>query len=263
MNREYLGIYLLTEKIKISKNRINIPQNDNSYIIEFDTRVRKDEQALYSDVLSNKNEKKSFQVHEPRNASQSILANAEKQITLFEAFLKKIQPQTNNNVNEWIDIDEYIKHYWLQEFSKNPDAIFLTSVFFSWQNNNVIKMGPIWDFDLSIGGHNSNSINSTQNWYLKDSYWNKYIFLDSVMAQARTQYWTDNKKTIASTIEMADSIQVLLNEASKNNFKRWNILQSTEYSCHLHSYRTYKEAVDDLKKWLEERIAWIDAHIND
>jgi spore coat protein CotH len=36
LNGEYLGVYLLTETIKIAKNRINIPKNENRYIVEVD-----------------------------------------------------------------------------------------------------------------------------------------------------------------------------------------------------------------------------------
>ena len=263
LNKEYLGVYLLTEKIKISKNRINIPQNNDSYVIEFDSKIRNDEQAIHSSILSTNSKDKIYRIHEPRNANQATLNKIENQITSFEKYLKGIRPQANNNINNWIDINEYIIHYWLQEFSKNPDAAFLTSVFFTWQNDSVIKMGPAWDFDLAIGGHNSKSINSVQDWYLKDSYWNKYVFSDSVMVLARIQYWLENRTSFISTIDVADSIQNLLENASKNNFKKWNILESTEYSCHLHSYKTYKEAVNDLKTWIKDRISWIDLHLNE
>lgn len=47
LNGEYLGVYLLTETIKVSKNRVNIPKDDNSYIVEFDAKYRDDEQVFF------------------------------------------------------------------------------------------------------------------------------------------------------------------------------------------------------------------------
>ena len=51
LNKEYLGVYLLTETIKIGKNRVNIPNNENSYIVEIDGRLREGEQVVYSHVI--------------------------------------------------------------------------------------------------------------------------------------------------------------------------------------------------------------------
>lgn len=50
LNGEYLGVYLLTETIKIGKNRVNIPQNDESYIVEVDKKYKETEQVVFSDI---------------------------------------------------------------------------------------------------------------------------------------------------------------------------------------------------------------------
>ena len=261
INKEYLGIYLLSETIKIAKNRINIPENDSSYIVEFDERIQ-DKQAsvFYSNIISNDYKGKTFQIRAPKEISKQTLSIIEEYINQFELYITS-KKKLSDSLANYIDISEYLKHYWVQEFSKNPDAGFNRSVFFSWKTGDVIKLGPVWDFDLSLGGHNSTPINITQNWFLKDSYWNEYIFSDSTMALARTQYWKENRYAFKSVADVADSIQKLLNLAAINNFKRWPILQSTKYSCHLHSYDTYKDAVDDLKLWLQERLSWIDTHL--
>ena len=44
LNGEYLGVYLLTETIKIGENRVNIPKDDNSYIVEVDGKYKANEQ---------------------------------------------------------------------------------------------------------------------------------------------------------------------------------------------------------------------------
>ena len=122
-------------------------------------------------------------------------------------------------------------------------------------------MGPVWDFDLSFGSHNNESINTTENWYLKISYWNIYIFRDSVAKQARIDFWKEHRDQFVKTLDDADSICTLLQNAAKNNFKRWNILSRTEYAYHRHAYDSYEEAVEDLKNWIRARIKWIDENI--
>ena len=259
INKEYLGVYLLTETIKQAKNRVNIPE-DNSYLVEVDVKYRETEQVVFSRIIRQDSIGKPFRIHYPKHASTQTLKVIEDHIKSFEIFLKD-STLTDRDFSQWIDIDEYIKHYWIQEFSKNPDATFHTSVFFSWSTHDVIKMGPVWDFDLAFGGHNSEKIYPAEEWHLKYPYWNEYIFKDSVMESNRVNYWIKNKDVFLTTLDIIDSVQKSLNDAAQNNFKRWNILQSTHFLYHRYSYRTHKEAADDLKKWIQERIQWIDSRI--
>ncbi len=62
MNGEYLGVYLVTETIKISENRVNIPKDDYSYIVKFDAKYRDDEQVFFSDVLTENGTGKAFRL---------------------------------------------------------------------------------------------------------------------------------------------------------------------------------------------------------
>lgn len=270
INKEYLGVYLLTETIKIGKNRIGIPENDNSYIVEFDAKYRKDEQVIFSKALETSSNGKAFRVHAPKNANKEILSEIEKHITDFESYLKTIHSQKNNQLEQWIDVDDYIKHYWVQEFSKNPDAWFYTSVYFSWIKGGIIKMGPVWDFDLAFGGHaNELPFDEYANlgrlepkgWYTNVFYWNNYLFKDSIFSTETSRFWTENKKIFYDIPNYVDSLTAALCLAAINNFKKWDILQSTKYIYHRHAFNAYEDAVEDLKKWINERILWIDKEI--
>ncbi len=271
INNEYLGVYLLTETIKIGKNRINIPQNDNSYIVEFDAKYREDEQVIFSKILQTSSNGKAFRVHTPKNATKEILSEIEKHITDFELYLKTIHSQKNKQLEQWIDVDDYIKHYWVQEFSKNPDAWFYTSVYFSWIKGGIIKMGPVWDFDLAFGGHaNELPFDEYANlgrlepkgWYTNVFYWNNYLFNDSIFSTQTNQFWIENKNTFYDIPNYVDSLTAALYLAAINNFKKWDILQSTKYIYHRQAYNAYEGAVEDLKKWINERLQWIDKEIS-
>ena len=250
LNNEYLGVYLLTETIKIAKKRVNIPQNDESYLVEFDTKYRETEQIFFSKIIRNDAAGKPFRIHSPKNATSEILSAIETHITKFESFLKETTPQDNNHLEQWIDIDEYIKHYWVQEFSKNTDANFYTSVYFSWIKNGVIRIGPVWDFDLAFGNHFSEHKNTPDSWIIKDAYWNFYIFKDSIMEQERVLYWTLNRDAFISSLDRIDSIYSILYKPAKNNFKKWDILTNS-----------YKEVIEQFKIWILSRIDWIDKNI--
>ena len=261
LNKEYLGVYLLTETIKNSSHRVNIPQNDSSYIVEFDCRIRESEQNFHSFVIQNDSIGKGYHIHSPKDISASSLQTIENHILNFETYLKTINSNQDNFVAQWLDINEYIKHYWIQELSKNTDANFATSVYFSWTKGGVIKMGPVWDFDLAFGGSSNEIIALPESWHIKQAYWNTFLFKDSTFVHNTLNFWTNNKEQFKALFRSIDSLNVVLQDASKNNFKRWNILTSTKLVWHRNAYNTYNDAVNDLKKWIEQRISWIDSQL--
>lgn len=260
LNGEYLGVYLVTETIKIGTNRINAPK-DSSYIVEFDEKYRKNEQVFFSEIITGESFKKPYRVHDPKNASEETLSILEKYIREFETALKKFDSKKDNNVMKWVDVDEYVKHYWVQEFSKNPDSRFYTSVYFSWTVGDVIKMGPVWDFDIAFGGQNDQKTDHPEDWHTKERYWNIYIFRDAFLQNKRNNFWIDNKSLFSGVLNKIDSLRTALQNAANNNFNKWNILQSTEYVYHSQSYSSYKDAAEDLKTWIRQRMEWIDSQI--
>lgn len=261
LNNDYLGVYLLTETIKIGKNRINIPKNDNSYIIEKTQSYQEDDQLIYSQTSKEDSNGVRFKVHYPQNATIEILTTIREHIEKFEKHLMKNTKEQDNLMDQWININEYTKYYWVQEFSKNPDAATYSSIFFSWIKGGTITMGPVWDFDIAFGSYSKESINQPDGWLIKKGYWHHNILKDSVVANATLNFWRENKHILFETINVADSMFSILNKAASNNFRRWNILQSTKYIYHRHSYSSYKEAVDDLKKWILNRYEWLDKEL--
>ena len=261
LNGEYLGVYLLTETIKIGKNRIDIPKNNNSFIVEVDGKYRKNEQVVFSKVIKEDGDGKPFRIHDPKEADDSTLKRIEHKIQEFEYFLKDIKNAEENEISEWIDIDESIKHYWVQEFSKNPDAEFCTSVFFSWVENGQIKMGPVWDFDLAFGNHSNEKINFSDNWHIR-KYWYSYLFKDNQYEKKVTYFWNQNRNLFLDVLDSIDSCKKNIEKSAKNNFKRWIILKdhSTEWWKNK-SFDSYDAAVDDLKNWVSNRIQWIDSQV--
>lgn len=261
INSEYLGVYLLTETIKIAKDRINIPKNENSYIVEIAQNHKKKDIVFYSHVIKSDSVGKPFRIHDPKDPSKETLITLEKYIENFENYLKTIEQKKENNLSLWIELNECIKHYWVQEFSKNPDAAGYSSLYFTWIKDGLIRLGPVWDMDLAFGSHDNDQITQADKWYIKNGYWHSYIFKDSIANHSRISYWIENKALFVSTLDVADSIRSLLQNAARNNFKKWDVLQSTKYIYHRHAYNAYEDAVEDLKKWINERIQWIDKEI--
>ena len=248
LNKEYLGVYLLTETVKIGKNRVNIPKNEQSYLIEFDLKKKDNDQYIIPF------QERIYNIHFPQKASDSAKQTFTAFIRNFEEYLKK--EDFTNSLSQWIDIDAYIKHYWIQEFSSNPDAKCRTSVFFTWQVGKTIQMGPVWDFDLSMGGH-PEDVSTYSDWLIRNSCWDMYLFKDSTFSTQAYLFWKGHQKTFQNILDSIDNISSWLQFAAENNFKKWNILGSTKNHWHSTPYKTYNDAIADLKLWLRQRIDWI------
>lgn len=258
LNGEYQGVYQLTEKIKVGKNRVNISNAENSYLVEFDTKYKENEQVVFSNALG---EKMPFRVHSPKNAAAPSLKKLRTHIEDFETFLLGVENASLAEIEEWIDMDAYAKHFWIQEFAKNPDANFMTSVFFTWTEGDVIKMGPVWDFDVAYGGfyNYAKSVAQTDGWRTVDMYWNAKLFSNSNFSQKMVEYWKELRPVFENAQTIVDSLQNALELPAKNNFKRWNVLQEDGLWTPK-SYADYDAAVADLKIWIDERMKWMDSN---
>ena len=261
LNKEYLGVYLLSETIKVGTNRVNIPKDNNSYIAEVAHNHKQNDQMVYSHAIQTNSTGKPIHIHYPKNASNETLSAIRDDIEEFETYLTSIKENEDNNIAQWLDISECVKHYWVQEFSKNPDAAGYSSLYMVRVMGSPVIMGPVWDFDLAFGSHSNESNNEPEEWIIKNGYRHFYIFKDSIAKQSRLDFWNENRDIIARTTDVADSVRAFLQDAAKNNFKRWDILKSTQYVYHRHAYDTYEDAVDGLKDWIRKRIQWIDENI--
>ncbi|WP_173475994.1 CotH kinase family protein [Fibrobacter succinogenes] len=134
----------------------------------------------------------SFAVHHPKDASDEALDTLQQHIKKFEKFIKAMKTYEPNDLGKWLDINECTRHYWVQEFTKNPDAKGYSSLYFTWVKCGPIRMGPEWDFDLAFGGHNNDTTNQSDNMYIKIGYWHSYIFRDFDAAKSRVYYWREN-----------------------------------------------------------------------
>lgn len=256
LNGEYQGVYLLTETIKVDKNRVNIPQNDKSYLVEFDEKYKEDDQVFFSDILTTS---KPFRVHFPKNASDSVLNVVSTHIQSFEKFLMAVDSVSLDEIESWIDVDAFAKHFWIQEFSKNPDANYLTSVYFTWMENSAIKMGPVWDFDIAFAGFGGydDELALGQGWRTKDDYWNKKLFSNKAFGKAIGEYWEELRPSFEKSFFIIDSLYDILKKSAEENFKRWDVLPKDEKWIYK-SVDSYEEAVAYLKDWITERIKWMD-----
>lgn len=254
LNKEYLGVYLLVETLKVNKHRIDINENI-SYVAEFDIHYKSKNTVIFLDVFQ-----KPISIHHPKAATipaQSILKKHLDSLT--QLIIGSNIPI--DSLEKWIDLQSYFLFYWIQEFSENRDGNFDTSVFFTWAPGEPLKMGPIWDFDLAYNGHPNTLTQDPQKWFIRNYYWNGSLFKSSSFEKEAFSYWKNNHTSFIQLLDSIDVYREILTFPAQNNFKKWPILGDTYSRYHQHSYDSHFAAVDALKKWIKTRITWIDSQI--
>lgn len=253
LNRQYLGIYLLVEHVKVSKSRVDIPKSDSSFLFE-KTSATTTDGALFTSGLGN-----IFKFRQPKEPSEESRALLENHIDDFENFLQSKNIYKLDLIGNWIDIDDFVRYYWIQEFTKNIDG-HRRSIFITWETDRVLKMGPVWDFDLGYG--NSLDVKSgPEGWLIRKYGWNRYLFKNKDYEARIREYWKKNRSAFVATLDSIDSMSKKLAKASPNEFKKWPVLENDSKWPFHEKFDSYQDAVDALKSWIEARIQWIDENI--
>ncbi len=295
LNGDYRGVYVLMEKIKRDKNRVDISTLNpdeitgddltGGYIVKIDKRAGESVMGWYSPYLPYPGANSSifYQYHYPK--PDNIVPDQEtyiyNTITRFETIMysRHFADPVTGYVN-YIDVDSFIDFFILNEISKNVDGYRLSTFFYKDKEsiNDLIHLGPIWDFNLAFGNANYYDGGSTYDWQVdvnsnqqfidwNDSFmipfWWQKLLADSNFANqlyCRWQYLRDNQLRINRLHVYIDSVVAVLDEAQTRNFERWPILDEYIWPNQVW-LGSYSDEVGYLKSWLETRIVWIDENL--
>ena len=252
LNRKYMGLYLLAETVKVGKNRVNVAENDSSFLFEREGEKKLDEPNITTEMNN------SFHIKNPKNLSESSKIMLLDHLNEFESFLGGIRQNKESHVEEWLDLDDYMLYYWVQEYSKNEDGNFSRSIFMTWEKGGTIHFGPLWDFDLAFGNASYEVNQSPEDWYIRRGRWNRYLFRDTLVQARAKKYWEDHRDQFKALIDSIPVYRQIIKRAIDNEYRRWPVLQNTENWALKDPYDTYAEAIQAMESWLEKRYSWIE-----
>jgi hypothetical protein len=170
-----------------------------------------------------------------------------------------------NGYAAYIDPASFIDHHILVEMSKNVDG-FRFSTYFHKDRGAPIKMGPIWDWNLSFGNANGKQGWIPEYWLWpqltdKEYSWFRRLFQDPDFGQRYVDRWAQLRTNIFVTdkiLARIDHWTNLLNEAQIRNYEKWQVLGRQVWPQNSWG-DTYGDEVIFMKDWIKKRLAWIDA----
>ena len=164
----------------------------------------------------------------------------------------------------FIEPGSFIDHHIIVEATKNVDG-FRFSTFYHKDRNGRVKMGPLWDWNLSFGNANGKEGWLPENWLwpqLDDQQytWFRRLFDDPDFAQAYVDRWAELRKSVLATprvLARIDEFASELDEAQERNFERWPILGHA-VAPNWFVGSSYDEEVQWMAEWIEARLTWMD-----
>ncbi len=266
---EYLGLYLLLEKIKRDGERVDIaklspnqnsePEISGGYILEID-RFKPGDKFFTT-------ERGTLFIHvypdgdDISEAQQEWIKNY---LSEFEAALEGEDFQDPDlGYAAYLDVEAFVDYLLLNELFRNPDA-FSFSTFVHKDRAGKLVIGPVWDFDLAMGNDRINGAFSPTGWQLLESRWVARLMQDSVFVDAFIQRYQELRGGVLSLdnlFALIDGALAQIDEAQGRNFLKWPILDSNAYPFPLRIPGTYSAEIELLREWLAVRTEWIDAQV--
>ena len=163
---------------------------------------------------------------------------------------------------EYIDIDSFVDWYLISEITKNVDSKSFSSMFLNVLPGEKIKMGPLWDFDLSFGNVDYADSRYAEGWWVKYHPWYERLFQDPDFVdrvKVRFAYFKDNQDFI---LEKIDTYAQQLQWAQQENDNKWQTLGIYVWPNPV-IFDTYQEEVDHMKAWYVDRMTWLDNALTD
>lgn len=284
LNDDYQGLYVLMEKIKRDKNRVDIdkltPEDiegdelTGGYIIKADKpyntgwQVDVDPPGKFGKVY--------YQYHYPK--ADDIKPEQEAYIQNFIYEFESCLVSGNfadpmEGYAKFIDVNSFVDHFLLQEFTKEIDSYRFSYYMYKMKDSKGGKLyaEPIWDFNLAFGNFGEGVWEepwTTKDWNAEIPAWSRVFWFDRLLEDENFQNklktrWTQIREGVFSNeniLAYVDQTVLKIEEARIRNFNRWPVIGEYVWPNY-YIGDSYEEEITWLKNWIIARLDWMDTNM--
>ncbi len=244
---DYKGVYQLIEKIEVGSTRVDLTDEAGVVLeMECNPRLEPDDINFITDLTEKAFVYKDY-VYDFEDEStpervqriNEIKAMVEEKINAFESAIYADEPDWDT-ISSMIDVDSFIKYYFLNEYGEQVDCTFSSTYFYIDGPDDVIHCGPIWDFDRCcgfsyvLGGDTDFMKNIIEN---TDSYrvgWFKELFRNPEFTKRAGEIYDETVKAAFDTDKVnaqIDSYQTPMMPSLWMNYMKWPVLFDNDYTA--------------------------------
>lgn len=286
MNGEYLGSYYLCEHIRLGENRVDIDdlEKDDATMHATDPETisggyllsmypagdEEGQQIVTSRDMRLLIESPSFEDY--LNETQLNYIRDYVQKTEDAIYGENFRDESGKSYKEYMDVAAAVDYYWIQEISMNGDGFGSGSTYLYKKRNGKLYWGPLWDFDYVAWGATEYMGNNVSGYYHNGSTWFGQLFQDPEFYQAVTDRWPAIKEKLLEASKDGGQIDIYSKkqyESQKHNYEIWEQYSEGEFwdegeadNTDTTNKVTYDSEVERFKRWIRERIDWIDENLS-
>ena len=256
LNGKFMGLYFLTEHVRIASNRVHIHEQADSEThpdsISGGWLVEIDNYSTEGNIAFNEGNGQYVMIslREPEVLSSAQRNYLESQIY---AINDALYGDSDARLEELLDLEEAAKYYLVQEIMEDCESYhgscFLYKDRDSLGMKDPWKFGPVWDFGNAYNRHQETWIYVNPTWA---QYWIGQLaswlpFQQAVQEQWWIYYHTMKDSVRAQVRAFADKIET----AAKNDAEVW---RGTQNYCDNSNYTDVRDRYFRRYDW---RINWL------
>lgn len=251
----YIGLYLLVE----DRTYIKVDDNEDTldFAVEVDERIRWEGFLVPHIMVENRPHsiKRPFNPTNIQSSDiQSYLQNTIDMIQLGQT-------------PAYVDVTNWMQFLFIHELFKNVDAWAL-SIFLYQDQTEILKMGPVWDFDLSVANADyvSETYYNEEGFYLLNhpnaTWFKDTMQLTSFNREFKTVVQTFYIEHLSTFKTIMDTLADSLIPYAQKNFYTYDILNTYIWPNPTFLYNiTYNEQTAFVKNFLFNRAAWMNEEV--
>ncbi|MBQ8288969.1 MAG: CotH kinase family protein [Clostridia bacterium] len=262
INGVYNGVYLLTESIRVGDGRVDIAEDpeagtDIGYLVQLSNYAEE-----YPFHMGGKTyEIKSDLSEDPGLCWEQQMYIQDYMSLCYEAVLAG----NREEIERLMDISSIIDTYIVEETVKNLDVGW-DSFYFYKDAGGKLAMGPIWDFDLSLGNANEGCENYTDLHAAQGGKGQSNPWFYNLMAYKWFRELVAERFASQEVQTVLNSLPELIRTEAETyynsfcrNFDEWQIFsqQLNREPREIMKLDSYKEHYEYLIEWLENRLVWL------
>ena len=267
INGSYQGVYQLAEHVRVGDERVELDvvgTSDNSgdavtggYFLWIDGRSRDESNGV------------GFRT--PRGLPVTI-EDPETPTAAQLNYIRKFMEQTEldlynlpyRDLGKIIDIDSFIRYFFVQELGKNVDGNMRLSTYMWKPRNGKLGFPCVWDFDLAFGNcnymHEVGATNAPDGWHIRNAIWFRQLFRQQEFCDRVAAMWNEFYPKLAGVETEMRQWAARMDDAQKRNFQRWTIL-NTHVWPNLVVKGSYQGELNYMLDFFMTRAAWMNTEI--
>ncbi len=281
INGQYRGNYLLTEKVEVKKNRVELT-SPQGILTELDRRgdgsqppYPAEDYWFHSATSGSTFTLKDAKSDIPDKDEAPLPADTAAGWADMKATINKLDAALYAKNPDWglissiIDVDSFVKYYFVFELAENPEIVSSSVFFYKDGPGSKLFAGPVWDFDSALANYDKTEPYGAdyRSEYVKNAKalrgskyvnsWMTELFRNQGFVEAANAQWNAGIAYHVSQLpSKIDGYYNTVKASAANNFTKWSVLgkptllvagEGKTYST------TYSGEYTYLKTWVTNR----------